>query len=132
MALLDRFKKKKKVEKKIKEKPVEKKADLKVPKKKIISAYQIIKNPHITEKASFLSEKNKYIFKIFPKANKTEIKKAIESLYDVKVEQVHIIHSAAKKRRLGKSQGFRHGLKKGFKKAIVTLKQGDKIELAPR
>ncbi len=143
MALLDRFKKKKE-----EEKPVKKKAALKVPQKpekekkakpevkisqkEALNAYRIIKRPHITEKAAFLAEKNKYVFRIYPRANKTEVKKVVQSLYGVKVENVHIVHSAPKKRRLGRSQGFRHGLKKGFKKAIVTLREGDKIELLPR
>jgi len=43
-----------------------------------------------------------------------------------------MVHTAPKKRRLGRHQGWRHGLKKGFKKTIVTLKKGDKIELLPR
>ena len=102
-----------------------------INKKGFLSAYRIIERPHITEKAGFLSEENKYVFRVFPKANKSEIKKVVQFLYGVKVEKVHIIHSAPKKRRLGKSQGFRHGLKKGFKKAIVTLKEGEKIDLLP-
>ncbi|MFH1671489.1 MAG: 50S ribosomal protein L23 [Candidatus Portnoybacteria bacterium] len=97
-----------------------------------MSAYRIIQRPHITEKAGFLAEKNKYVFRVFPRANKTEVKKVIESIYGVKITNVRMAHSAPKKRRLGRSQGFRHGLKKGFKKAIVTLKQGDKIDLLPR
>jgi len=103
-----------------------------ISKKGALNAYRIIQRPHITEKAAFLAEKNKYVFRIFPKANKTEVKKVIQSLYGVKVEKVHIIHSSPKKRRLGRTQGFRHGLKKGFKKAIVTLKEGDRIELLPK
>lgn len=142
MALLDRFRKKKKEvptqgrdpdSKDVGKKSAEKRANLEVSKKKTTSgAYRVIKNPHITEKAGFLSEKNKYVFRVFPRANKSEVKKTIESLYGVKVEKVHVIHSAPKKRRLGRTQGFRRGLKTGFKKAIVTLKQGDKIELTPR
>ncbi len=143
MTLLDKFRKKpKKVEKKLikKEKSVldEKKKEkpkpipAKTSKKASLNAYRIIKRPHITEKAAFLAEKNKYVFRIYPRANKTEVKKVIQSLYGVRVDNVHIVHSAPKKRRLGRSQGFRHGLKKGFKKAIVTLREGDKIELLPR
>ncbi len=104
----------------------------KVVGKKVPEAYRIIKEPHITEKANFLANQNKYVFKVFPKANKVEIKKVIETLYGVKVEKVHLIHSAPKKRRLGRSEGWRHGLKKGFKKAIVTLAKGEKIELLPK
>ncbi|MBU1289669.1 50S ribosomal protein L23 [Patescibacteria group bacterium] len=97
--------------------------------KKVVSAYRVIKEPHITEKASYLGEQNKYAFKIYPKANKSEVKKAVEALYGTKVEKVNIIHSAPKKRRVGRSEGWRGGLKKGFKKAIVTLKKGEKIEI---
>ncbi len=146
MALLDRFKKKtKKEEVQQIEKPKEKekkKADQsekpkkekiqKVIGKKVPQAYRIIKEPHITEKAGFLADQNKYVFRVFPKANKIEIKKVIEALYGVKVEKVHLIHSAPKKRRLGRSEGWRHGLKRGFKKAIVTLAKGEKIELLPK
>lgn len=101
-------------------------------KEQLIQAYRVIKEPHITEKANFLAEQNKYVFKVFKQANKVEVKKAVEALYGVKVERVHMIHSAAKRRRLGRHEGWRQGLKKGFKKAVVTLKQGDKIELLPR
>jgi len=94
--------------------------------------YKIIKEPHITEKAGILADQNKYVFKVYPRANKVEVKKAIEALYRVKVDKVHMVHSAPKKRRLGRHQGWRQGLKKGFKKAIVSLKKGDKIELLPR
>ncbi len=146
MALLDRFKKKEKKEKKpIKEGLVlDKKEDSpsneagkpKTVKKSVrktpAGVYQIIREPHITEKATWLIDQNKYVFKVYPKANKVEVKKAIEALYRVKVEKVHIVHSAPKRRRLGRYQGWRGGLKKGFKKAIVTLKQGEKIELLAR
>jgi len=104
----------------------------KVVGKKVPQAYRIIKEPHITEKANFLADQNKYVFKVFSKSNKVEIKKIIEALYGVKVEKVHLIHSAPKKRRLGRSEGWRHGLKRGFKKAIVTLAKGEKIELLPK
>jgi len=139
MALLDRFKKKEKKEKKpIKEGPVldKKEEKPKAVKKNVrktpAGVYQIIREPHITEKATWLVDQNKYVFKVYPKANKVEVKKAIEALYGVKVEKVHMIHSAPKRRRLGRYQGWRGGLKKGFKKAIVTLKQGEKIELLAR
>jgi len=142
MSLLDRLKRKTKKEevKKIdKEKPQEKEKE-KVKKemaKKVIGrkapeAYRIIKEPLITEKATFLADQNKYVFKIYPEANKVEVKKIIEALYGVKVEKIHLIHLPSKRRRLGRTQGWRHGLKKGFKKAIVTLAKGEKIELLPK
>ncbi|MAF20743.1 MAG: 50S ribosomal protein L23 [Parcubacteria group bacterium] len=100
-----------------------------VNKKQTVKAYQIIKQPHITEKATWLAEQNKHVFRVAAKTNKIEIKKAIEGLYRVKVDRVRIIHIAPKKRRLGRHQGYHQGLKQGFKKAIVTLKKGQKIEL---
>lgn len=147
MALLDRFKKKEKKEEvskeaprveeeKSQEEPVKKEPKKKEPKKvagkQLVQAYRIIKEPHITEKATFLGEQNKYVFKIPPFANKIEVKKAIEALYGVKVKDVHLVHLPPKRRRLGRHEGWRGGLRKGFKKAIVTLAEGEKIELLPK
>ena len=103
-----------------------------VNKSQVVKAYQVIKEPHITEKATDLIEQNKYVFKVFQKANKVEIKKAVKALYGAEVEKVNMIHTAPKKRRVGRHQGWRKGLKKGYKKAVVTLKQGEKIEILPR
>lgn len=96
-----------------------------------VEAYKAIKSPHVTEKSTDLGEKNKYVFKIYYDTNKIEVKKAIESFYKVNVEKVNIVHIPPKKRRLGRREGWRHGLKRGYKKAIVTLKQGDSIEIIP-
>ncbi len=93
--------------------------------------YHIIKAPHITEKATDLAEKNKYVFNVYPNVNKQEIKKAIKEMYNVEVKSVNIIHIPSKKRRVGRTEGYRHGLEKGFKKAIVTIKEG-KIDVMPR
>ena len=84
----------------------------------------ILVSPHVTEKATMLSSDNQYVFKVFPRANKTEIKRAIESLYNVKVIGVKIIIVGGKTRRSGKALGW----KKGYKKAIIRIKQGQKIE----
>lgn len=91
-------------------------------------AYRILKVPQITEKATDLAEKNEYVFKVFPKANKTEVKKAVEDLYDVDVLSVRTIKVPPKKRRLGRIAGWREG----YKKAIVKIKEGQKIEVMPR
>ncbi|HDJ30468.1 MAG TPA: 50S ribosomal protein L23 [bacterium] len=91
-------------------------------------AYRILKEPYITEKATKLSENNEYVFKVYPDANKTEIKKSIEALYGVDVLDVRTITVPPKRRRLGRTRGF----KKGFKKAIVKIKKGQKIEILPR
>jgi len=117
------------------EQRIEKEIKKQVPKdsiEKTVASYKIIKEPRITEKASFLAEQGKYVFEVYINANKIQIKKAIESIYNTKVDKVHIVRLAPKKRRLGRSQGWRHGLKYGSKKAIVTLKKGEKIELLPK
>ncbi|MFA6274064.1 MAG: 50S ribosomal protein L23 [Candidatus Paceibacterota bacterium] len=85
---------------------------------------KIIKNPRVTEKASFNAEQNVYTFDVFQNANKTEIKKAIFALYKVKPVRVNILSVPAKKVFI---KG-RAGVKSGGKKALVYLKEGDKIE----
>src|SRR3989344_7175163 len=87
-------------------------------------SYSVIREPHISEKATDLSEENKYTFKIYDNANKPEIKKSVEGIYGVDVLDVNIIKIPKKKRRLGRTEGF----KKGFKKAVVKIKAGQKIE----
>jgi large subunit ribosomal protein L23 len=88
----------------------------------------VLISPHITEKATKLAEKNQYVFRVEKGANKNEIKKEIENLYKVKVLDVKIINVPAKERRLGQISGW----KKGFKKAIIKIKEGQKIEVLPR
>ena len=88
----------------------------------------ILKRPHVAEKATDLMEKNQYVFEVYPRANKTEIKKAVEGLYGVKVLGVRIINIPRKKIRVGKTMGF----KGGCKKAIVRIKEGQKIEVLSR
>ncbi len=95
------------------------------PKKAKGFSYSVIKEPHISEKATNLAEKNKYTFKVYRNSNKLEIKKSVEGIYGVDVLGVNIITIPHKKRRLGKTEGFR----KGFTKAVVTVKEGQKIEI---
>lgn len=97
-----------------------------VPKGGDMASFQAIISPHITEKATNLTALNKYIFKVFKTAGKIQIKNAIESLYKVKVESVHVQNMPSKFRQVGLHQGK----KAGFKKAIVTLKEGEKIDIA--
>lgn len=153
MALFDIFKSKKK---EAKEKPAEKKAEAKPrpakakpttkpakaktakpksavksvpkPKKTPVIAYRVLKNPQITEKATDLTKVNQYVFKVFAGANKKDIKKTIEDLYGVDVVKIQIINVPRKQRRLGRVEGWR----KGYKKAIVRIKEGQKIEVLPR
>ncbi len=81
-------------------------------------------NLHVTEKSNDLLQDNKYVFKVNTKTNKSEIKKAVESLYKVDVSDVKIINIPKKKIRVGRREGW----KKGYKKAIVEIKKGQKIE----
>jgi len=87
----------------------------------------LIKQSWVTEKATDLSGLRKYVFIVDRKANKSEVKKAIESIYGVKVEGVNIINIKGKAKRLGRSLGRTSA----FKKAIVTLKEGEKIDVVP-
>lgn len=86
----------------------------------------IIFEPLFTEKISNLMPLNKYAFKVANGANKIEVKKAIEGLYEVNVTSVNILKTSAKPKRVGR----REMVKPGFKKAIVTLKAGESIEPA--
>jgi len=86
---------------------------------------QILLEPWITEAASNQMAFNKYVFKVSPRAGKHQVKKAVESLYKVKVMDVNTVKIPRKFRIYGRTSGW----KSGFKKAIVTLKPGDKIEL---
>ena len=88
-------------------------------------SYNIIREPHISEKATDLAESNKYTFKVYDRSNKLEIKKSVEGIYGVNVLDVNMIKIPHKKRRLGRPEGF----KKAFTKAIVTIKEGQKIEI---
>jgi len=136
MALLDFLKRKKQVEKskpvKKMEKILDKKSVIaetqKTEKRRIATkafSYDAVKQPHISEKATGLSEEDQYIFEVLPNYNKNEIKKAVEGIYGVDVLSVNVIKIPAKKRRLGRTEGFR----KAYKKAIVKIKNGQKIEI---
>ena len=87
--------------------------------------YKHLLKPVMTEKSTFLSYNNQYIFEVSPRANKTELKKAVENLYGVKPIKINIIKELGKKVRQGRS----FGKKKDWKKAIVILKKEDKIEV---
>ena len=93
--------------------------------KKINSLDSIIK-PIITEKATILSEQNKTVFKVDKNANKKNIKKNIEKIFKVNVVKVNIINKKTKKKM---KQG-KLSTKTGYKKAVVTLKKGQSIDLS--
>ena len=89
--------------------------------------FDVIQTASLTEKASLLSEKqNKYVFRVSPKANKFEIKQAVEKLFGKKVIDVNTCNYAGKKKRERRAD---FGRKAHWKKAIVTLKEGEKIDL---
>ncbi|MBR4693765.1 MAG: 50S ribosomal protein L23 [Bacilli bacterium] len=85
----------------------------------------IILAPVITEKAAIQAENNIYTFKVAADANKTEIKKAIEAAFGVKVVKVNTLNTKAKSKRVGRYTGKTNT----YKKAFITLADGDKIEL---
>jgi large subunit ribosomal protein L23 len=89
--------------------------------------FDIIQTASLTEKSSLLGEKhNKYVFRVAPRANKIQIKQAIEKLFNKKVVAVNTANYAGKKKRERRAD---YGRKNHWKKAIVTLKEGDKIDL---
>lgn len=91
-------------------------------------AFKVLKEPIISEKETKLEEEGKYVFKIWPRAKKRDIKRAIEEIYGVHVKKINIIKIPGKKRKIGMEEGW----KPGYKKAIATLKSGEKIEIVPR
>lgn len=87
--------------------------------------FEIILQPYISEKAFDGNEKRKYVFVVAEKANKNEVRKAVEGFYKVSIASVNMLHTADKPKR------YRGRLteKRGFKKAVVTLKEGNSIDV---
>ena len=122
------------------------KANNKTPKKEVVSAveevstqkltgpainysagaYRVLKNFYISEKASLLAVNNQYVFMVGRDTNKAEICKNVEKIFNVKVKDIKIINLPSKIRNVGRHSG----IKPGFKKAIVALKEGYTIEQA--
>lgn len=88
-------------------------------------AQDIIRKPRVTEKATMLLEDNKYTFEVDVRANKSEIKRAVEELFKVKVLKVNTVRVKGKEVRRQQAVGY----KPEVKKAIVTLAPGDRIEI---
>jgi large subunit ribosomal protein L23 len=86
-------------------------------------AHRILHRHHLSEKTNQFSNSGRYVFKVAQTANKIEVKKAIESVYDVHVSAVNMINVTGKKRRQGRSVGRTQD----WKKAVVTLKAGERI-----
>jgi large subunit ribosomal protein L23 len=87
--------------------------------------YEVLRRPIITEKNSMLSAQSKYTFEVSLDANKPLIKEAVEKAFKVKVTSVNVICVPGKMRRAGR----RRGMTPEWKKAVVTLEPGQKIEL---
>ncbi len=87
--------------------------------------YDIIVRPLITEKSTQLIELNKYTFEVKQGSNKVEVKKAVEEIWGVKVVNVNMINTQRKARRVGKYEGLRPAVQK----AVVTLAEGDKLDV---
>jgi large subunit ribosomal protein L23 len=90
-----------------------------------LEARDILIAPVVSEKSYSLIEGNKYSFRVHDKAHKTQIRQAVEQLFDVHVEGVNIIKVQAKPKR----RGTNRGKKPGWKKAIVQLREGERIEI---
>ena len=88
-------------------------------------ASQVILAPIVSEKSYAASTRGSYTFKVHPDSHKTQIRQAVEQLFDVKVERVNVIKVQAKPKRRGQYTGVRPG----WKKAVVTLQPGDRIEI---
>ena len=88
----------------------------------------IIKAPVITEKSEMARQNGIYTFKVDPRANKTEIKNAIEKIFGVKVVKINTMNSKPKKKRVGRYSGMTNR----YKKAVVELAEGQTIDLGYR
>jgi large subunit ribosomal protein L23 len=90
-----------------------------------VHASQVILKPVVSEKSYAAATRGSYTFKVHPDAHKTQIRQAVEELFDVKVERVNVIAVQAKPKRRGQFRGTRPG----WKKAVVQLRPGDSIEV---
>lgn len=87
--------------------------------------YEVLRRPLITEKNTGLQASNKYVFEVAREANKPLVREAVEKAFKVTVEEVNIMSVRGKKKRYGS----RITLRPSWKKAVVTLKEGDKIQI---
>ena len=87
--------------------------------------YDVVRAPHITEKSTMLSEHNAVVFRVAPDASKPEIKAAVEALFDVKVTNVNTLVTKGKSKRW-RGKPYQRS---DFKKAIVTLAEGQTIDV---
>lgn len=85
----------------------------------------MLHSPHVTEKSTLLAESGKYVFNVFPRANKPQVRKAIEGIYGVHVTAVNMITVPSKKVRRGRRIGFSTRMPR----AIVTLEKGETLDV---
>ncbi|MBI2112987.1 MAG: 50S ribosomal protein L23 [Candidatus Wildermuthbacteria bacterium] len=90
-------------------------------------SFGVIQHPLMTEKALQGAERRSYTFKVYPGVTKHAVRQAVQDMYKVNVSRVNMITMPEKSVRVGKTRG----VKQGFKKAIVILKKGQKIDIAP-
>jgi large subunit ribosomal protein L23 len=86
---------------------------------------EILLAPVVSEKSYSLIGEGKYVFRIHPDAHRTQVRQAVEQLFDVHVEGVNVLKVQAKPKR----RGMQKGVKPGWKKAIVQLREGESIEI---
>ncbi|HQO00835.1 MAG TPA: 50S ribosomal protein L23 [Spirochaetota bacterium] len=86
---------------------------------------EVIIKPVLSEKSTQMAELGKYVFRVAMKANKVMIKRAVKEIFDVETEQVNVIRVRGRRKRVR----YKYGYTASWKKAIVTLKKGQKIEL---
>jgi len=90
-----------------------------------MTVHEVIVRPIVTEKNTMLNEVGKYCFEVAPHSNKIEIKRAVEEIFKVHVTTVNVLKVPGKMRRMGRTSG----MTRSWKKAIVTLAAGERIEL---
>lgn len=134
MALFDFLKKLRKKETNSPAKPIEESSETREIAKEKTTASMfsinetgmfVLQSPHMTERARMQAERGQYTFRIDPDASKTQVQRAVEKLYNVHVRHVSIIRAHEKPRR----RGFTEGVKKGYKKAVVALRDGEAIDI---
>jgi len=95
----------------------------------MITVYDVLRRPIVTEKSNYQSGKlGQYVFEVAPGATKAQIKEAVQTLFDVEVERVNVLTAPPKRSRRARSRRLlvRHA---GYKKALVTLAEGQTIDL---
>ena len=92
-----------------------------------MTPHEIIVRPVISEKNTLLNEQGRYVFEVADAANKIMVRQAIEQLFDVRVRAVNVMHVPGKRRRNPRSRTV--GMTRAWKKAVVTLAPGERIEL---